>query len=210
MKNKSTLIRDALALFIITLISGLALSYIYEITKAPIELQQTEKKMKANQAVFEAADSFEIDDELMQQVAKTDLSTMDASYKGITIEEINQALDSNGEALGYNIMVTTTQSYKDSITLVIGYSKDGIIQGIQITDISETAGLGMKAIEPKFLDQYVNKSITKFFVTKTGTAGDDQIDAISGATITSNAVTNAVNAGVGFMTEFATDLGGGQ
>lgn len=51
-KKKSTLLKDALALFLITLISGLSLSYIYEVTKAPIEEQKLLKKQKANQAVF--------------------------------------------------------------------------------------------------------------------------------------------------------------
>lgn len=207
--KKSTLIRDALALFLITLISGLALSYIFEITKAPIATQQAEKKMKANQAVFEAASSFETDDELIGLASETDLTTINKDYKGITVDEISQAKDSNGETLGYNIIVTTTQSYKDSITLVIGYSKEGMIQGIEITDISETAGLGMKAEEPKFLQQYLNKDVDQFVVTKIGATSEDQIDAISGATITSKAVTNAVNAGIDFINNYA-ELGGGQ
>ncbi len=76
MQNKSTLIKDAIMLFLITLISGLALSYVYEITKAPIEEQQALKKQKANQAVFVDASSFETDAELMSKAADTDLTTL--------------------------------------------------------------------------------------------------------------------------------------
>lgn len=207
-KKKSTLLRDAIALFLITLISGLALSYVYEITKAPIADQETLKIQKANQAVFVDASTFENDDKLMELAANTDITTLSADYKGITIDTISKAQGSNGEALGYNITVTTTQSYKDSITLIVGLSKEGVIQGIEITSISETAGLGMNATKPSFIDQFLNKTVSQFTVTKLGATSDDQIDALSGATITSRAVTNAVNAGIGFVTENASDMGG--
>jgi len=55
--------------------------------------------------------------------------------------------------------------------------------------------------------QYAGKNVTQFVVTKTGAASDEQIDAISGATITSNAVTNGVNAGLYY---FQNVLGGGN
>jgi electron transport complex protein RnfG len=209
-KSKSTLMKDAVALFLITLISGLALSYVYEITKAPIDEQQTIKREKANQAVFVDAVSFEADTALMEQAGDTDLTSLSPDYAGITVEEVSKVLDGAGNTIGYNVTVTTTQSYKDSITLVFGYSKDGTIEGIRIMSISETAGLGMNATKPDFLDQFLNKKTDKFSVTKTGASTEDQIDALSGATITSKAVTNAINAGIGFVKEFALSLGGGQ
>lgn len=209
-KTKSTLIRDAIALFLITMISGLALSYVYEITKAPITDQKVEKKIKANQVVFVDASSFEEDTDLMEMAINTDLTTLSKDYKGIKIDEINKALDSNGDVIGYNIMVTTKQSYKDYITLIVGYTLDGTIKGIEIMTISETAGLGMNATKPSFINQFLNKNVSQFVVTKTGATSEDQIDALSGATITSRAVANAVNAGIGFIDTYATDLGGGQ
>ena len=209
-KAKSTLIIDALALFLITLVSGLALSYVYEITKAPIADQQEAKRQRANQAVFTSASTFETDEELMSLVAGTDLKTISTEYNGITIDQINKAIDSQGEMLGYNITVTTTQSYKDYITLVVGYSLEGIIQGIELTTITETAGLGMNAQKPEYLTQYLNKNVAKYVVTKTGATSDEQIDALSGATITSRAVTNAENAGIGFIQQNAKDFGGGE
>lgn len=210
MKNKSTLIKDAIMLFLITLVSGLALSYVYEITKAPIAEQMVIKKQKANQAVFVDASSFEVDDALISLASGTDLSAISPDYDGITIDEVSKALDSSGALLGYDITVTTTQSYDDSLTLVFGYSKDGTIKGIAFTSLTETAGLGMKAKDPSFKDQFLNKNVTQFKVTKTGASADEEIDAISGATITSRAVTNAVNAGISFITDNATELGGGQ
>lgn len=208
-KKKSTLIRDAIALFLITLISGLALSYVYELTKTPIAEQAVIKQEKANKAVFAVADSFKKDEALTQKAMSTDLATINADYKGISLGEISQALDASGNIIGYDVTVTTKQSYKDFITLVFGYSLDGSIKGIQIMTISETAGLGMNATKPEFLNQYLDKKVESFVVTKTGSTADNQIDAISGATITSKAVTNAVNAGISFIKDAASDLNGG-
>lgn len=210
MKNKDSIIRDAFMLFLITLVSGLALSFVFEITKTPIEVQKALKLQKANQAVFETATSFEEDSALMTAAAGLDLGSISKDYEGVTIDSVSQALDDKGEFLGYNISVTTSQSYASSLSLVFGYSKEGVLQGIEFTSLTETAGLGMKAAEPKFKNQFLNKKVTKFNVTKTGAAAEDQIDAISGATITSRAVANAINAGIDFVTEHATELGGGQ
>ncbi len=209
-KQKSTLIRDAIALFLITLISGLALSFIYEVTKAPIEQQLIEKNQKANKEVFPEAASFTLDEEQMNLVQATDLTTLNTDYTGVTINEINKAYDANNELLGYNVMVTTTTGYKDPITIIFGYSLAGEVKGAVITSINETAGLGMKAKDADFIGQFENKQVEQFVVTKTGSTSDDQIDAISGATITSRAVTNAINTGIGFVSKFATENGGGQ
>lgn len=210
MKNRDSIIKDAFMLFIITLVSGLALSFVFEITKTPIEEQKALKLQKANQAVFEAATSFEADNELNTAAAELDLGTLSKDYEGVSIDSVSRALNDKGEFLGYNISVTTSQSYASSLSLVFGYSTEGIVQGVEFTSLTETAGLGMKAAEPKFKDQYLNKKVTKFNVTKTGATTEDQIDAISGATITSKAVTNAINAGISFVTEHDTELGGGQ
>ncbi|WP_228353902.1 FMN-binding protein [Variimorphobacter saccharofermentans] len=208
-KKKSTLLKDALALFLITLISGLSLSYIYEVTKAPIEEQKLLKKQKANQAVFLEAETFEEDEELESLAANTDLTSLNAKYKGITIDEINKAYNSNGELLGYDITVSTTQGYKDVITIVIGYSLDGTIEGMQMLALNETAGLGMRASDPDFISQFTGKQVEQFERTKTGATAENQIDALSGATITTDAVVNAVNAGISFVKTYA-ELGGGQ
>jgi electron transport complex protein RnfG len=209
-KKKSTLIKDAVALFLITLISGLALSYVYEITKDPIATQQAQKTLEAYQRAYPEAASFEKDEQLMQLAEETDLKSLDPSYQGTSIDEINKAFDSNGDMIGYLIKVSTKKGYNKStpVEMAIAYAKDGTVKGIDIITIKETVNLGMLAAEPEFKDQFAGKNVEKFSVTKTGEAGDDKIDAISGATITSKAVTNAVNTGIGFVKKFATDLGG--
>lgn len=207
---KSALLRDAIALFLITLISGLALSYVYEITKEPIKAQEIQKSIEANKAVFTDGTSFEEDAELVGLAKSSDLTVLSADYKGVTIDEINQVLDSSNNLLGYNITVSTSAGYKDGINFVFGYSLEGKVTGIEFLNIKETAGLGMKAAEPEFLNQFLDKQVQQFVVTKTGAASEEEIDALSGATITSKAVTYAMNAGIAFVTENSTELGGGQ
>ena len=68
-----------------------------------------------------------------------------------------------------------------------------------IREINDTPGLGLKAKEAGFRDQYVGKNADSLTVTKTGASEDNEIDAISGATVTSNAVTNAVNAALYYL-----------
>ncbi len=92
--------------------------------------------------------------------------------------------------------MTNSDGYGGDITFTIGITNDGLINGISFLSLSETAGLGMKANEPAFYDQFSEKVVQLFTVTKVGSTSDSEIDAISGATITSSAVTEGVNASV--------------
>ncbi len=190
------IVRDTLLLFIITLIAGLALGFVYQITKEPIAKQQEKTKQEAYQAVFTNASSFEA-------VVMGDGAGMEVpAENGYTQQEINECMvarDSNGEELGYVMTVTTKEGYGGDIVFSLGIQKDGTVNGIQILSISETAGLGMKAKEDAFKGQFAGKKVEAFAYTKTGAASDNEIDAISGATITTNAMTNGVNAGICFF-----------
>jgi len=67
------------------------------------------------------------------------------------------------------------------------------VAGISIVSSSETPGMGKKAENPDFYGQFSNKNVDMFTVIKGEAKTDDQISAISGATITSRAITDAVN-----------------
>lgn len=85
---------------------------------------------------------------------------------------------------------------------MVGISKDGKITGVEIGNHSETPGLGSKATEPMFKNQYVDKDVlNSLLVVKGSTNNDNEISAISGATITSNGVTNGVNAAMKIYNE---------
>ncbi len=130
----------------------------------------------------------------------------DAGFAEETIDEVMAAQDASGETLGYVITVTTKEGYAGDIRFTVGIRQDGTVNGISILKISETAGLGMRA-EEVLKPQFADKNVEAFTYTKSGAAADDQIDAISGATITTNAVTNGVNAGLYY---FQTQLKGGS
>lgn len=187
--NKN-IIKDALMLTFITLAAGLLLGFVYEITKEPIAKQNELTKQKAYKAVFSEADSFET------QSSEGAFSLASIGFETATVDEAANALDANGNVLGFVYTITTSEGYGGNITITIGIDNDGAVKGVEFLTLSETAGLGMKAKEDSFKNQYVGKTVDKFVYTKNGAANENEIDAISGATITTSAVTNAVNAGI--------------
>ena len=138
----------------ITLVAGLALGVVQDITADPIAKQEAQAKQDAYKAVF-----------------------------------------------------ATSEGYGGDIQFAMGIQDDGTLNGISILSIGETAGLGMRANTDAFKDQFKDKNVDKFEYTKTGATADDQIDALSGATITTNAMTNGVNAG---LCAFQYEKGGNQ
>ena len=117
------------------------------------------------------------------------------------------AKDASGNELGYAFTVTTSEGYGGDIQFAMGIMDDGTLNVISILSIGETAGLGMRANTDAFKDQFKDKKVDKFEYTKTGATADNQIDALSGATITTNAMTNGVNAG---LCAFQYEKGGNQ
>lgn len=187
--NKN-IIKDALVLTLITLMAGLLLGFVYEITKEPIAKQNEITKQKAYKSVFSEADSFET------QNSDGSKSLVSIGFESETVDETANALDANGNVLGFVYTITTSEGYGGDITITLGIDNDGTVKGVEFLTLSETAGLGMKAKEDSFKSQFVGKSVEKFAYTKNGSVNDNEIDAISGATITTSAVTNAVNAGI--------------
>lgn len=194
MKNK--IIKDALALTLITLVAGVALGGVYEITKDPIAKQEAQAKAEAYEQVFTDAAAFEAV-EMDDTLTKTIRDQLDQEgYKAQSIEEVMRAEDQSGETLGYAFIVVTSEGYGGDIQFSMGVQNDGTLNGISILSIGETAGLGMNADTPAFKDQFVGKQVEKLQYTKNGATQDDEINAISGATVTTNAMTNGVNAGL--------------
>lgn len=184
------IIKNTVILTLITLIAGLALGFVYEITKDPIAQAKEDAKKKAWQEVFPEADMNDFEAQDVDQAAA------DAAIKAVganaTVDEVCKA----GED-GYVVTTTSKEGYGGNIQITVGITADGTVSGISILSINETAGLGMKATEPAFYGQYEGKQTEKFAVSKDGGEGEP-IDAISGATITSRAVTAAVNVALAY------------
>lgn len=189
------MLKEAGILFGITLVAGLLLGFVYELTKEPRRIQQEKAIQEACIAVFPDAEKqgvelkfedtgYVLDGTLAAELAEdsVEIGTVFAAY--------------NGNAL-YGIVVESVSSkgYGGDIVLYVGVGLDGTVNGVSITEISETAGLGMEA--PNVLTpQFAGRSVESFVFTKTGATAENEVDVISSATITTRAVTNAVNGGL--------------
>ena len=179
MKN---IIKNTAILTVITLVSGLLLGVVYDITKEPIAAAKEKAKNEAYQAVMQEADTFEA----------LEVEAVELSIAGCTVDEV-VAAKAGSDVVGYVITTTTNAGYGGNIQVSVGIAADGTVKGIEMLSIAETAGLGMNAPTPEFKGQYADKLVDSFVVNKAGASADNEISAISGATITSRAVTEAVN-----------------
>lgn len=202
MQNKNNdfhnLLHDAGILLAITLIAGILLGLVYGVTKEPIARQEELALQNACKEVFAGASSFEDYD---YDIENANSIIAGGEFSGVSLTDtIRAAKDSSGNIIGFVLTIKSSEGYGGDIEFTMGIKKDGTLNGISILSISETAGLGMRA-EEVLKPQFFNKNVEKFEYTKTGAVMDNQIDAISGATITTKAVTNAVNGGLFFFYE---------
>lgn len=187
------LIQDALILCIITLTAGALLAGVYEITKEPIRMQGVLKQQRACKDVFASATTFDEKSELIL------LAQEEVNKDGFTMEIIDNVLlakDEQNKTLGYVFQITEKDGYGGDIVFMVGIQNDGTVNGISILSIDETPGLGMNAKEDTFKSQFNNKKVNLFTYTKTGSTSSSEIDAISGATVTTKAIVNGVNASI--------------
>ncbi|KEI13012.1 electron transporter RnfG [Clostridium novyi B str. ATCC 27606] len=202
MENKNSTMETLMLgfkLLIITAIAGLVLGWAHKVTLIPIKQQEIKTNNDAMKEVLPSATNFT----KIASVTPNDGEKFDMKLdENGSVKEVNKA---DGE--GYAIKVGT-KGYGGEILMMVGINKDGKIGGIKILAHNETPGLGAKAPEKEFSGQYDKKSIEKSLkVVKTKPSADNEIEAITGATITSNAVTKGVNDAVEFYNK---ELKGGQ
>ena len=185
------IVHDALILMAFSLILGAILGAVYQITLPAITQAEYEKTQAAYQAVFADAESFE---NLEYDKAAAEEMMAAGGFKD-SIDNVQKAMV-GGEVAGYVVTVTAKDGSQGSITMSIGIRNDGTVNSYSITSIAETPGLGMKAVEPDFIAKFEGKQVDKFVVVKTEASADNEIEAIAGSTITTDAVANAVNAAI--------------
>ncbi len=199
MSNKwSSMLKEAGILFAITLVAGILLGFVQEVTAQPIAQQEERKIREACEAVFSATEElpgaavfweveYEPDEETSARLAED----------GVRIGKIYEALSEEGYALGLVVEAISSQGYGGDIALYLGVNSDGMLRDVSILEISETPGLGMRA-EEVLKPQFHDRNVPYFVYVKEGegSGADNEIDAISGATITTKAFTTAVNDGL--------------
>ena len=203
MKN---IIKDACILFAITLVAGILLGLVYNVTKDPIAQQNEKAKQKAYQEVIADADKFEALDGsyASDKVAETAKAVLSASATDFSKEVV--AGIKNGKIIGFVVTVVAHDGYGGDIKFSVGLSTDGTYLGTSILTISETAGLGMRAKQdPSFLAQFNGTKTSEYKVVTdgTGSSSDSSIDAIGGSTVTSKAITKGVNAALAVYADLA-------
>lgn len=141
------------------------------ITEGKIAEIQAQTEAEAKMAVLPDADSFE--------------------EKSIDVDGVSQTYYEAANGAGY-VFSSANKGYGGDVVVMTGISSEGEVTGVKITSQNETPGLGQKALDASYTDQYL-MAIPEggFAVKKDDPSG--QIDAIAGATITSRAVTNSVN-----------------
>lgn len=113
---------------------------------------------------------------------------------------VDKAFEVSGDngLVGYVFKVVTGGFHGD-IEMFVAISKDDKLSGIKITSQSETAGLGARISEANFMAGFQNKTIDKgITMTKKGASKDNEVDAITGATVSSTAVGKGVNTAIAF------------
>lgn len=200
-KKKNTIWKDAAVLFVITLISGLLLGLVNDFTADVIAQNKIEANIKIYQEVFKEAVSFEENKELTgktEEFAKM-YEQSGKTFGSVSVDGILEAKDSSGAVIGYLITSTSQDGYGGKITVNLGVTADGVTTGLGLLEINESPGLGDNANREDWRAQFAGKKVSEFKVTKQGAGAEDEIDAISGATMTSSAVANAVNAALFFL-----------
>ncbi len=166
-------------LFGITAITGLVLGGVQAITSGPIAAQRARQKSEALAATLPGVSDF-------KEVAIEDGGIITEIFAGSVNDEIK----------GY-CFTLTPKGFGGQLTMVCGINSEGRVMDISILESGETPGLGQRASEPGFAGQFHERLPEnpdgELEVTKTPPQSTQQIQAISGATITSRAVTGAVN-----------------
>lgn len=187
------IVKLGLILLLVCVVAALALAVTNELTKDQIAFQRELASKEARKAILPSAETFKpIDEDKFKEIAsKNDkIAEIFAGYQGDTI-------------VGYTFK-TLPSGYGGTVQIMTGIDMEGKITGVRLGNHNETPGLGANAELPYFYSQYENKSTdTEIEVTKVKPTKDNEIQAISGATITSNAVTSGVNMAINTFKEIA-------
>ncbi len=172
------ILKDALTLLCITLVAGLCLSFVYEMTKDPIAQAELQKKYASYQAVMSDVKFGELSDE-----QKSALNASDYAPPA-TVDEILVAKDNSDNLVGFVMSITSKNGYGGNIKVAIGVSADGKVTGFAPLSHGETAGFGARM---------ENDDVKAMFV---GIGSGAEFDGISGATITSTALREIVDTAI--------------
>ena len=191
------IIKNALILAAITLIAGLLLGAAHQVTLEPIQKQR--RKKNRNPVRTYSRRQLPLKKVTMSDAEQAELTAalIGHGFEAQTIDELHACQKTHpARRSAWLRSSPQTEGYGGGMQFSMGIASDGTTKGISFLSLSETAGLGMRADTDDFKNQFKDKNVEAFSYTKSGASADDEIDALSGATLTTNAVTNGVNAGI--------------
>lgn len=216
-KKERSFVIDAIILCLITLVLGGILAGVYTVTEKPIQEAQTKTDNEACEVVVSAVEGASVTEagedavkeanEFLQKhvidqpASKEEQEETADSYSKHVVVTTVKKLQKDGADAGYVYIADAKKGYGGSISFVLGVC-DGVVTGLEITNQSETAGLGANCESEGFKSKFAfdkglqypsSDSFPMYY--KPGTTPKDeqgQIEAMSGATVTSRAITNAV------------------
>ncbi|MBX2842974.1 MAG: RnfABCDGE type electron transport complex subunit G [Flammeovirgaceae bacterium] len=177
-KKESSFFNMFLTLLVVTLVASAALGFVYEFTKAPIKKARIEKKKRAIAAVLP-----DFDNQPLEELRKVPMPNSEDSLEFYPVKK-------GGELLGLAIKTSSQKGYSGEIQLMVGLRADGKINNISVLSHKETPGLGSKMGDDQFKNQFIDQNPETFNMKVTKDGGE--VDAISGATISSRAFCEAV------------------
>jgi electron transport complex protein RnfG len=179
--NKESDLQLVIVFILVCAISGGILTAVAKLTAEPIEKTKKEIKLSAVFAVLpEVANDPDQD--------KTKVKFED---NGTSVEAtVFPGKDKNGNIVGYAVSSVSHKGYSGDIEVMVGVLPDGSIRSVKIVKQAETPGLGTKIQSDDFINQFIGKSLDNFKFKVKKENGD--VDAITAATISSKAVTEAI------------------
>ncbi|SDW47795.1 electron transport complex protein RnfG [Lutibacter oricola] len=172
-KKKDTFINMVVSLFVITIVAGLSLGFVNELTVGPIQKGKIERKINALKLVLPEFDNNPVEDVKM---IKSDLAK----------DSVEMYVAKKGENnVGTAVIGSSEKGFSGLIKIMVGFKSDGSINNIQVLEQKETPGLGTKMKDDKFIEQFRGKNPSEFNLKPTKDLGE--VDALTGATITTRA-----------------------
>ena len=195
------ILRLIIVLTCICVASAMALAKIYDLTKGPIAHQKRLEVLRAIKTVLPPYDN--------EPDRDTGKLSMGIDKKGEEIQGVFYRGRKGSRLIGVAFRVISSEGYSGNIEVMVGLIPDGKIHGVEVLSHLETPGLGAKIREAKFKDRFKNRTLSNTTWAVKKDAGD--IDGITGATISSRAVIDAIKEGLEFYRDHgATIVGSGQ
>jgi electron transport complex protein RnfG len=197
-KQLRDLLKPTISLFLICLVVSAALAFTYAGTKDIIADRARLDAENARREVLAEADRFATLENIDSITSsRPELSIVKEAYKAF-----------KGDSVTGYVFVVESKGYGGDIQITVGINNDGKITGVKIGENNETPGLGTKASEAPFKTQFENITPQEpLKLVKGNKAGPEEIDAISGATVTSKAVVKGVQAAVDVAYEIRKEEG---